>query len=283
MPTQNIISKYVVALPDSNRLPGFLEQSAARDFEVFPAFDGRDGAVPTFVDLSAYASRIGRAPLGGEIGCAASHFLLMTQFAEAAGANEDLMLVAEDDARFYPDFESALFRIVRRWRPISLALLAHPSENSPNRNFTGLSERSARISALSTPIALRGVHPVMLGATRGMLIGTGLYLISRRSCRQAIRYIRETHNGSISWHADAYDVWADPAGIRLDLARPNLAGWEGASQIGGEDHPGPSVTNTPASDTRHNRGRLIRGIPTRIRRSVDAVRIVPYDLRHWHG
>lgn len=231
-----ITKKLVLALRESERLKGFLKQSEVQDFEVFEAYDGRKEGIPDIIDISAYEEVLGRKPSLPEIGCSVSHYLICKKFAESAGNPEDLLLVAEDDARLAPNFYKIVNRVVKlvNWKRSSLVILSDPSLSAGERNINSTSQRIGTISLLSKVVAI-GRYPYILGDVHPTAVGAGTYLINRRATQDYINLVA-TKNNKISWPADFYLNWAEPAGIRVQVLRPGLASWEGKSTIGGEDH-----------------------------------------------
>ncbi|MCO6809653.1 glycosyltransferase family 25 protein, partial [Pseudomonas aeruginosa] len=94
----------VVSLPGSGRRRGFFAQPLAGVFEVAEAFHGATQDWTPYFDAARFAEHYGRAPVPAEIGCAISHARVIRDFAAEAGADSDVLLVAEDDARFTEDF-----------------------------------------------------------------------------------------------------------------------------------------------------------------------------------
>lgn len=97
-------SAAVVSLPGSDRRRGFFAQPLAGVFEVAEAFHGATQDWTPYFDAARFAEHYGRAPVAAEIGCAISHARVIRDFAAEAGAGSDVLLVAEDDARFTEDF-----------------------------------------------------------------------------------------------------------------------------------------------------------------------------------
>lgn len=111
---RRVVERRVISLEGSSRLPGFMTQPDAAGFEVWDAFDGRTGAGAEWFDDVAYEARVGENNMPGEIGCTISHLRLMEHFGGASGAADDVLLVAEDDVLFAPDFAAVCQRILQR-------------------------------------------------------------------------------------------------------------------------------------------------------------------------
>ncbi|WP_071893904.1 glycosyltransferase family 25 protein [Neomicrococcus aestuarii] len=234
--TPKVVKRAVIALNDSPRIAAFLEQNSANSFEVFDAFDGRNGQGATEFDLSRAAEITGRPLVGGEIGCAISHFRLMKQFSLETGADSDLMLIAEDDARFERDFEETLERILTRVRPIDLIVLSEAwggvnfgSSISIFRNPTAW---LGSMSFLAKPVGpLLNSYKHRVGHVKDYVWGAGLYLVSREAARRIVSL--SDSSARSHWLSDAYHYFAPRSGIDVLVCRPGLASWEGESSIKG--------------------------------------------------
>ncbi|WP_144786286.1 glycosyltransferase family 25 protein [Micrococcus luteus] len=245
-PRSRIIRRVVIALPDSTRLSGFRAQPGGEDFEVFDAIDNRSGSVTERFDVEWFRDFFQRDPRPGEIGCTLSHMGVMRSFAEEVGAERDLLLVAEDDARFVDGFESILAPLARHVPPTSLVVLADP-HGPAGRRDRSVGSKSEHFVQLSL-FARRFAHPsrrgvVTMGRWSAGLTGTGLYLVTRAAARGIVRSLDEEFGGRPWWVADYHGFYRDELGIDVLAVRPNLAGWEGESSIQDDDHVGWRAVN----------------------------------------
>lgn len=245
-PRSRIIRRVVIALPDSTRLSGFRAQPGGEDFEVFDAIDNRSGSVTERFDVERFRDFFQREPRPGEIGCTLSHMGVMRSFAEETGADRDLLLVAEDDARFAEDAEVVVRRIAPYVSTTSLVILADPygPGGRRDRSIASQSEHFVQLSLL----ARRLRHPSRLGVvTFGRwgagLTGTGYYMVTRAAARLITRALDEDFGGRPWWVADYHGFYRDELGIDVLAVRPNLAGWEGESSIQDDDHVGWRAVN----------------------------------------
>lgn len=275
--TGRITSRVVIALPGSERLTGFMAQPGAESFEVFEAFDGRQGAVPPFFDVGAFESRYGVPARGGEIGCAASHYLAIEAFARGPGQDSDLLLVCEDDARWTAVFWRTMRRIEAAPLRLTYVVLADGLGAPNGRSLYSLSEKHARLSLLVWPVGWCAGTFRRLGYVGGTVWGAGCYLINRACAR---RYVEWVGRSGLSWKADDYDVWSNEVGVRILLVRPGLCSWEGETTIG-------SPTFLVRQDPRHEthgglvtRVRTRLALGTRLRRLREAARVTCQDLAH---
>lgn len=274
--TGRITSRVVIALPGSDRLVGFQAQPGASSFEVFEAFDGRQGAVPPFFDVRAFEARYGVPARGGEIGCAASHYLALKAFARAPGRDSDLLLVCEDDARWTSVFWRTLRRIERLPGNLTYVLLSDVLGVPNGRALYSHSEKNGRLSLLAWPVGWCAGAPRRLGYVGGTVWGTGCYLISRACAR---RYVEHVGRSSISWKADDYRVWSRDVGVRILLLRPGLCSWDGETTIGS---PAFAVVDDSSRDgareglVQRVRSRLAVG--TRARRLRESLHVARQDL-----
>ena len=229
-PRSRIIRRVVIALPDSTRLSGFRAQPGGEDFEVFDAIDNRSGSVTERFDVERFRDFFQRDPRLGEIGCTLSHMGVMRSFAEEVGAERDLLLVAEDDARFVDGFESILAPLARHVPPTSLVVLADPYGPAGRRDRS-VGSKSEHFVQLSL-FARRFPHPshsgvVTMGRWSAGLTGMGLYLVTRSAARGIVRSLDEEFGGRPWWAADYHGFYRDDLGIDVLAVLPNLAEWEG--------------------------------------------------------
>lgn len=225
MPSQ-ITKAVVIALDDSPRIDGFLASNWGIPFEVFPAVDTRQGDFPPSFDIEVFRERYNREPRNGEVGCVLSHFSIIEEFASSDGADSDLILIAEDDARPTEDFSLTITDILATPPHWDLVLLSEPIYGS---------EKNLKYYAMS-PFSRRVGHEHRLGSFFDKIAGTGLYLMTRASCRKYIANV-QTLEG-VSWTADDYR-WSngDPRlphpydDFDLKVVRPGLADWEGETTI----------------------------------------------------
>lgn len=274
--------KYVIALEGSERLKGFKRQKYASDFIVWPAFNGRLEVAPSYVDKLGMNASLGREASGGEIGCSVSHYELCKNFIQNH-PGEEIMLVAEDDARFLPKIENTISRLVRlvNWDHTGIVVLANPGLQAGERNFSSVPQKGAALSLLSLPCGWAGRYPFLVGNFEGFALGTGLYLITQDAAR---RYVNLVENGtSISWVADHYHVWAKLAGIRMKIVRPGLCSWEGESTIGGIGHDWDDTASHKVHEGPKNISyyRELLSIKQRLNRFLKSVRQAKQDVAYF--
>ncbi|MCT1916087.1 glycosyltransferase family 25 protein [Kocuria rhizophila] len=220
----------VVSLPGSDRRRGFFAQPLAGVFEVAEAFHGATQDWTPYFDAARFAERYGRAPVAAEIGCAISHARVIRGFAAEAGADLDVLLVAEDDARFTEDF-------ARVGRTLLQSRLAHDvvvlgdgwtrhRRTAVRRHLTGISQ----VSRLSR--VLRGRRRLYrVGRFAGHGDCAGLYAITRRAARAFDNYIRSLPGEKLEHVADAWPAFRELCGWDVALTRPSLVTWSGGSTI----------------------------------------------------
>lgn len=235
-PRSRIIRRVVIALPDSTRLSGFRAQPGGEDFEVFDAIDNRSGSVTERFDVERFRDFFQRDPRPGEIGCTLSHMGVMRSFAEEVGADHDLLLVAEDDARFAEDAEAVVQRIAPYVSTTSLVILADPygPGGRRDRSVASQSEHFVQLSLL----ARRLRHPSRLGVvTFGRwgagLTGTGYYMVTRAAARLITRALDEDFGGEAVVGGRLPRVLSGRTGHRCPCRAPESR-WLG----GGVVHPG---------------------------------------------
>lgn len=245
-PRPRIIRRVVIALPDSTRLSGFRAQPGGEDFEVFDAIDNRSGSVTERFDVERFRNFFHRDPRPGEIGCTLSHMGVMRSFAEEVGADHDLLLVAEDDARLVEGFESIVGRLTHHVPVTSLVVLADPygPAGRRDRSVGSKSEHFVQVSLFARRFrcpAQGGV--VTMGRWSAGLTGMGLYLVTRSAARGIVRSLEDRYRGRPWWLADYHGFYRNDLGIDVLAVRPNLADWEGESSIQDDEHVGWRAVN----------------------------------------
>lgn len=229
---KRIAERLVISLPGSPRQEKFFAQPEARRFTLFPAFDGRTGGGLDRFDPEAFEHRYGHQPKGGEVGAAISHLEAARSFATAEGDKDDLLLVAEDDAVFAPEFDAVVKKLCER-TDFDFILLAHPCEDLSSEWISAVRDWIP-MSLFAQPVGAPGSRwKFRVGPTPGTLAGTGLYLMTREASRKLVAFADASPR--LSWVADDYESWHKPAGLRRILVlRPNLCDWLGDSEIGAD-------------------------------------------------
>lgn len=184
-----MIKKFVViSLADSPRLNGFKESDWGMDFEVFAAVDTRNGRVPDDFNLEVFKQRTKRDPRPGEMGCAVSHYRVIKEFAISSGGLQDLMLVAEDDARPVVDFMEKLTLLLETRQKKEIVLLSEPIfGTTKNLKYYAMSLLSEKLGS-----------GYKMGHYADKIAGTGLYLISREASRKFVAQA-EKREGLVGW------------------------------------------------------------------------------------
>jgi GR25 family glycosyltransferase involved in LPS biosynthesis len=273
-----IARRVVITLADSPRIAEFQAQAGGDKFEVFAAFDGRTGAVPPEFDAVDFERIVGLEPTGGEIGCAVSHFRVISDFAEGEGNDSDLLLVAEDDARLSPVFEETIKRLLRRSHNLDIVNLAPAFGRCDKSDFDGYFERTLRLSLLSNPIGAPWPWSRLAGSYHGTLWGTALYLISRCAAREYSTLVAQ--HGGIGWRADDFSIWPPAAGLHVTAVRPSLAGRYGPSSI--EGHPDAMAMSSAGpriEGTQMERLRSTIALRTRLRRLRESASVGRDDMK----
>ena len=208
-----IVDARVIALQDSARVDGFLAQAGGENFRPFDAVDGRRGEGSEYFDRDGFFTLYGRDPLPGEIGCAVSHFKVLQEFAYSAGRDEDLVLVAEDDARWVEGALDIVSGIADSVIEAGMIVLAN--------------EIQIQLSLFARPVHRDGLTIYRVGHNWGNAWSMGLYLSSRAAAR---RYVDACEPG-IGWVADHFSLFRRTMGIDVKVLQPSIVSWEGESSI----------------------------------------------------
>lgn len=230
-----IKSAKVISLPGSDRILGFKKEINKYKFNVFDAFDGRFEKIPEFYSREKYFELMGEYPSPGEIGCAVSHFLVMKEFAEQKGDDDDLILIAEDDARIAERYEWVIDYVAHNvdWRKTKLALLANQI-GAGKRNHNSSVQKLAILRIRSRIIGWSRKYPFMLGNVIGHTNCAGLYLVSRGACQEYVSKIKSGEK--IFYPADFFHLVFPDHWRSIKVVRPGIADFEGESTIGGDSH-----------------------------------------------
>lgn len=274
----------VISLPGSNRRPGFLAQPLAGAFEVAEAFRGSTQDWGPYFDAGRFAERYGRPPLPGQIGCAVSHAQVIRQFAVESGEETDLLLVAEDDARFTVDFPLVLRALASAPLPYDVVVLAdgwgiHPRLHV-RRMFMGMSQLS-----LLSRVIRGGERSYRVGRLAGQGDCTGLYLFTRRGARLFDAFVRSLPDGKLDFVSDAWSLFRDEAGLDVAFLRPSLVTFAGVSSVRPPDVLAREAEEDAVAPPRTFRTRVSErvAVRSRLRASKLAVRATVEDLRFRRG
>lgn len=216
-------------MADSLRLGEFYAAPGSVEFMRFDACDARDGAVPAEFDLQRFEQEFGYAPSGPEMGCAVSHFRCLLEFAASDCDGDELMVVAEDDARLGEDFIPVLRRVIARVHGAEWVLLGNPYDEAGKRHVHSRSH-SFELSLASSPVGV-GVKQwkYRKGPFEGTPWGAGLYLVSHAAARKFVSEVSE--GGRVFWIADDYAFFTRRSSIVFTAVLPNLCGWSGDSGL----------------------------------------------------
>lgn len=261
----------VISLPGSSRLPIFLDQEAARGFTVFDAIDGRTAPSLEGFDDAGFEARYGRIAKGGERGCSMSHLGAIAQFA-AADDGADMLLLAEDDCEFGPDFEERFARIVPHLATADLTVLTNYFSTVQSGRFDRGAAKTT-MSLLGRNVRVRGADGYWLqwvGRTSfSWYPGAALYVVSRPAARR----LTEMAAGGVDWLADDF-MFYESQGFRTFQTRPVLAQQRTGMDSQIQDAP-PQVELQ--ADAPGLRARLRAG--SRMTRAVPAMRLGAVDVQ----
>ncbi|MCG7423106.1 glycosyltransferase family 25 protein [Micrococcus porci] len=196
----DIVDYRVIALADSTRLEGFLAQPLGRRFRPFEAVDARKGYGPEDFDAEGFEVRFGRPPLNGEVGCTLSHMSVLREFAVEDGAVTDVLVVAEDDARFSRFTSEVLNRLLETSAVRGLVVLADPYGPVDMRGRLGAPTLEDKLQQSLLRRRLRplaGAPRFAVGRWSRGLVGTGFYLVSRDAAKYDIAWrLRHRRGGA---------------------------------------------------------------------------------------
>lgn len=245
----------VIALPGSARLEAFFGTEAGRTFEVWQAQDGRGGALDHLADQERIRGIHGRALVGGEIGCSLSHLSLYRHFAEQPGKDRDVIAIAEDDALVSSDFEPVVSRLLASGADFDVVLLSYNAVSAEETDFFDLYEDNVPLSLIGPRLgrSARG-RTYRVGRPEGMIIGTGLYLITREACRRIVAEFDRT--GLLYWMADEWRWFRDHLGVKVLMLRPTLASWSDTTVIHGRPQATEDIANNLTALPQGFRARL---------------------------
>ncbi|MDO5750940.1 MAG: glycosyltransferase family 25 protein [Rothia sp. (in: high G+C Gram-positive bacteria)] len=221
--------KYVIGLKDSNRFDKFFSAEGAQGFKRFYGLDARGGYDVNIYDKTRFEAIMLREPANAEVGCTWSHLNVYRQFLSESTDDQDILIVAEDDALIDADIDSIVQKIFSKYPQLGAVVLSDGfawESHTQNPYFV-----YSRISLLSRFIDSK--HRV--GPAAGSLSSTGLYAISRSAAAKIVE-LAESNGNRPYWVADAWDFFEQTCGFRVYALRPGLCNWVGDSLIsdGGE-------------------------------------------------
>ena len=220
----NIVSRYVIGLEEANRFDQFFASPYAKDFKRFWGFDARQGYDSGLFDVITFKNQVGRLPGNGEVGCTWSHLNVYKRFLEDSVNDDDILIVAEDDALIDADVDAMVLKAFKLYPSLGIVNLAdgymwEAHRQNPYYPYS-------RISLLSKFVDFK--HRV--GPYGGELTCTGLYAITRKAA-QSILKILESNNDQPYWYADNWALFASEGGIDIYALRPGICNWAGGSTV----------------------------------------------------
>ncbi|MDO5750941.1 MAG: glycosyltransferase family 25 protein [Rothia sp. (in: high G+C Gram-positive bacteria)] len=220
----NIVSRYVIGLEGANRFDQFFAVPYAKDFKRFWGFDARQGYDPGLFDVAHFEEHYGRPPRNAEVGCAWSHLNVYKKFLEESTNDDDILIVAEDDALIDADIDGITLKIFSMYPTLGVVVLGDGVSMKAHKQNPYVPY--SQISLLSKFVD--GRHRV--GPYAGRLTAAGLYAMTRKSAQQIIDFL-EGHNGVPYWVADEWGMYQKDCGILVYALRPGICGWVGSSTI----------------------------------------------------
>lgn len=267
-----------------SRLAEFSAQPGGTAFAIFDGVDLRsrsEESVACLADQKILRHRYGRSLAPGEIGCAMSHRELMSVIATNPSlAEDDVILVVEDDAVLHPQLDALLPWLVAQ--PFDLMPLHHGSASRvglPDPSGLALMDAVYPLSPLARQ---HPASPFRAGyTTPEAWMGTLGYLVRKRTARHLVA----VEQGPVTRVADDYRVIAD-LGLRVCQVRPSLV-WESSDQVSeitatGRESGSPLITEDDViqrlrqqASSRSLRARKICWLLLR-----DAVSRWPWGVKH---
>ena len=240
----NIVSRYAIGLEGANRFDSFFESPYSKDFQKFWGFDARQGYDPELFDVARFEEYCGRPPKNAEVGCTLSHLNVYKKFLEEASNDDDILIVAEDDAIIDADVDALVQKIFTMYPSLGVINLAdgfawEAHKRNPYAKQPQISLLSPRIDSL---------HKV--GPYGGRLTCTGLYAMTRKAVQVIINLAEE--NGAPYWVADEWGIFTDGGKNKIYAMRPGICGWVGDSIIQSDGNAYSQVIYNMNVDGRHS-------------------------------
>ena len=220
----NIVSRYAIGLEGANRFDSFFESPYSKDFQKFWGFDARQGYDPELFDVARFEEYCGRPPKNAEVGCTWSHLNVYKRFLEESTHDDDILIVAEDDAIIDADIDSVVSKVFELYPDLGGVVLSDGYSWEAHRQNPYV--EYSRISLLSKFVDLK--HRI--GPYGGHLFSTGLYAITRKAVENII-HILEVNNGYPYWCADNWGLFGKEGHIKVYALRPGICYWAGDSLI----------------------------------------------------
>ena len=219
----NIVSRYVIGLEDANRFDTFFESPYVKDFKKFWGFDARQGYDPELFDVARFEEYYGRPPKNAEVGCTWSHLNVYKKFLEESLNDDDILIVAEDDAIIDADVDALVQKIFTMHPELDILNLGDSYAWEAHKQNPYVP--NSRISLLSRFVDSK--HRV--GPYGGRLTSTGLYAITRKAAQGIVELAED--NGSPLWVADEWGYFSTEKHLKIYAVRPGVCGWVGNSMI----------------------------------------------------
>ena len=220
----NIVSRYVIGLEGANRFDTFFGSPYAKGFKKFWGFDARQGYDPELFDVARFEEHYGRPPKNAEVGCTWSHLNVYKKFLEEASNDDDILIVAEDDAIIDADVDALVQKIFTMYPKLGIVNLADGAAWASHTRNPFIP--NTQISVLSRRVDEN--HKV--GPYGGRLICTGLYGIKYSAAKSIIKMLKDSGN-SPYWVADEFALFEKNGNYFIYAVRPGVCGWTGDSTI----------------------------------------------------
>lgn len=261
----NISDYRVIALSDSPRITGFMQQPLGGRFRVSDAIDARSGGHREQFDVDGFRRHFGRSPLNGEIGCTLSHLGVMQEFAVDQGGPTDWLVIAEDDARLSPHASVVLNALAEKESARSrIIVLAGGTGlmDQPNRHPRSQSENQLQLSLLARRVARGRGRPVYkVGRWSRGLVGAALYMVNRKAAQDITDYVRGECAGRPWWLADYHGMYRDRLGVDVQALRPIIARWDdhgSTIEVDGLDSWRDTAEGSGSASPREHANALVR-------------------------
>lgn len=223
----------VISLAGSERRERFRAQPGAAGFAFWDAINGRTEDCSQWFDIQASVDRTGIVPPAGFLGCAASHMLVVREFAASEGPDDAVMIVAEDDVLFRPEAAALLEWVIGLRGRYDVGVLSNPWAREERAHLRRMLMATSQLSALSARRRVLG-RRYTFGRFSGPAWSACLYVITRRGARVYAEGLAR-QGGRQDTAADDWKRFQERWGLDVHILYPGVVDYMGGSLTRPED------------------------------------------------
>lgn len=213
-----------------------------------------------------------------------SHYLVLKEFLENENSDSSFILVAEDNAMFDKNLFQIVENIAKNLKDGDVGILGLAHADEPGvYDFFGSDENLVQLSLLSAVVGKGRNRRYRFGKPVGLVMGTGLYIMTRPAALNYLNYIQRV--GNVHWASDQWGYFEKSASLNIKVLQPSACGFREISSI--RDVPPSSIGNGNSGKKRGIRGESLGtlqdlrssiALRTRVRRAKGVISATFFDL-----